>query len=439
MFKTPSDLSTFLKLFSDCFHIQSNLVTLLQKPKLSDAHIQQAQARAKDQYNNNTYNNNNSNNNQVVTNTTAIQTQTTSLPVTSNINNRMQSPVIRNNVDFKLNEPVTVNNNVNVTNAINNNTIQSAGVVKSQPNSGFDSLINENDVKLENLCEKNCPTSNTGSYYSNQIQHSTGNAYSLSSASTTNSTPIQTAPSSPSNHSTEKINNTKNLFIQRINSLVIKTLAENMEKDKQAMSSLQNNTAAVGGLNHGNNVVSSGTGGSGGSEPKSQQSTPNSSPQHTNYFVGDTWKIKILQNTRVISTIKECSFVTEAILKSAENNSVVVSFDCEGINLGTKGQLTLLEIGTTRGEAFIFDILTCPDMLVNGGLKELLESNNVIKVIHDCRNDSVNLFNQYNILLRNIFDTQVGVSCYKMFHDRFIICFLFILGRSCSTTVSRSW
>jgi exonuclease 3'-5' domain-containing protein 1 len=43
MFKTPCDLSTFLKLFSDCFHIQSNLVTLLQKPKLSDAHIKQAQ------------------------------------------------------------------------------------------------------------------------------------------------------------------------------------------------------------------------------------------------------------------------------------------------------------------------------------------------------------------------------------------------------------
>lgn len=86
MFKTSNDLSTFLKLFSDCFHIQSNLVTLLQKPKLSDAYIQQAQNRTRDQSNNNF--------------------------VTSSPNyNRTQSPAMRtssnNNAvgDFKLNEP----------------------------------------------------------------------------------------------------------------------------------------------------------------------------------------------------------------------------------------------------------------------------------------------------------------------------------------------
>lgn len=45
MFKTSNDLSTFLKLFSNCFHIQSNLVTLLQKPVLSDLHIQQQHAQ----------------------------------------------------------------------------------------------------------------------------------------------------------------------------------------------------------------------------------------------------------------------------------------------------------------------------------------------------------------------------------------------------------
>lgn len=27
-------------------------------------------------------------------------------------------------------------------------------------------------------------------------------------------------------------------------------------------------------------------------------------------------------------------------------------------------------------------------------------------MIHDCRNDSVNLFNQFRILLKNVFDTQ---------------------------------
>lgn len=55
---------------------------------------------------------------------------------------------------------------------------------------------------------------------------------------------------------------------------------------------------------------------------------------------------------------------------------------------------------------FIFDVLTCPEIVVAGGLKKLLESESVIKVIHDCRNDSVNLFAQFEILLTNVFDTQ---------------------------------
>lgn len=102
MFKTSGDLTTFLKIFSDCFHIQSNLVTLLHKPKLSDAYIQQAQARTRDQLSNN-YNN-------------ATTTR------------RTQSPVVLG--DFKLNEPVS-----NVGGGSGGSPAN-----RSEPNSGFDSL-----------------------------------------------------------------------------------------------------------------------------------------------------------------------------------------------------------------------------------------------------------------------------------------------------------
>lgn len=338
MFKTPNDLTTFFKLFSDCFHIQANLVTLLQRPKLSDAYIEQAKSRARDQFNNN-----------------------------ANVNMqsfiRTQSPIIRNNNpsvgDFKLNELVS-NNQIN--SGINNQTNN-----RSEPNSGFDSLITENDVKLENLCETNCPSSTTGSYYSKTTP---APATTIGSVEKTNT-----------------VNNNKNTtFKQYVDNLVKKTLAENFEKDKQTMNTLQ-------------------------TEPIKNQSSQNTSPVHTtnNYFVGDTWKVKVLQNTKVISNIKDSTFVTDAILKSSLNNQVVLSFDCEGVNLGAKGQLTLLEIGTTKGEAFIFDVLSCPEMITEGGLKTLLESENVIKVIHDCRNDSGNLFNQFNILMKNVFDTQVRI------------------------------
>lgn len=155
-----------------------------------------------------------------------------------------------------------------------------------------------------------------------------------------------------------------------------------MEKDKANMGSLQQN----------------------------ERSSPNMSPVHSpvNYFHGDTWKLRVLQNTKVISNVKESVFVTDALLRSAAGTQAVVSMDCEGINLGVRGQITLLELGTTRGEAFIFDVHTCPQIMLDGGLKNLLESEIVIKVIHDCRNDSVNLYNQFGVKMRNVFDTQSG-------------------------------
>lgn len=243
--------------------------------------------------------------------------------------------------------------------------------VKSEPNSGFDSFVPDFEMKLDNLCENNCPKSGSSSNISSPIS---------------NTSPAS-SPISNNNDRTA-VSNKNQTLKQRINSLVIKTLVENLEKDKQSVSYQTSN----------NHAYSNGSDGRTAHNPVS--------PSH-NYFVGDTWKIKILQNTRVISTIKESLFVTDAILKSGINGEqIVVSLDCEGINLGVKGQITLIEVGTTRGEAFIFDVLTCPQIMTDGRLKMLLEDDRVIKVIHDCRNDSVNLYTQFQTVLRNVFDTQ---------------------------------
>ncbi|XP_055921597.1 uncharacterized protein LOC129952797 [Eupeodes corollae] len=375
MFKTPSDLTTFLRLFSDCFNIQANLVTLLQKPKLSDSHIQQAQAKSREQYNaiNNIVNNNQMNTQ--LSTSSPVQQQRIHSPVFRSVsNNSNYSNNCNNNTiapNFKLNEPVS---NVNT-----NSTFSSRG----EPNSGCESFVMSSELQIENLCERNCPSPSTSSYYG--------------SSSVQNPSPNPIVPSTHSQQPTvpERINSQNQTLKQRINNLVIRTLAENFEKDKQSMAALGDH--AKSGL---------------GFVPQQQQQPQQYSPAHSpshNYFVGDTWKIKILQNTRVISTIKESLFVTDAILKFAQKNqSVVISVDCEGINLGVKGEITLIEIGTTRGEAFIFDVLTCPELVSDGGLKNLLEHDCVIKVIHDCRNDSVNMYSQFGVLLRNVFDTQAA-------------------------------
>lgn len=385
MFKTQNDLSTFLKLFSNCFQIQSNLVTLLQKPVLSDLHIQQQTARAKDCLNNN-------------------------YSVSLTPANRTQSPVARSVGDFRLNEPVsnvkvTTNGGLNNNNSSNNNNNNNSNNNnKNEPNSGFDSYIPDFDLNMENLCENNCPK--------NVINVSTSEPNSLTQISDTSS-PLSNrspamSPTPPADRSTDRSNfagNKHQSLKQRINNLVIKTLAEN-EKDRpntainvQQANQVNNANATAPGAN----LLNSGLQVSAG-----KASADNST---SNMFIGDTWKIKVLQNTRVIATVNESQFVTEAIAKSAtKDEPVVISVDCEGINLGLKGELTLVEIGTVRGEAFIFDVLQCPNIVTEGGLKSLLENENVIKIIHDCRNDSVNLFVQFKVLLRNVFDTQVCLT-----------------------------
>jgi exonuclease 3'-5' domain-containing protein 1 len=352
IFKTPSDLTTFLKLFSDCFNVQSNLVTLLQKPKISENHIHHAEK-----------------------------------VLYKNSLNQSSTPVIG---DFKLNEPVS-NNNM-MTN--NNKTYKSnspcgnynddslsngRNSMNDLPSVGFGHTFHE--IQLENLCLKNCPSKITYHPQSQMV---------LAEQQTGTTAPQPTTAQAPKTER-ERERRTNLTLKQRISSLVTKTLAENEEKDKRSLNVIQppNN----------------------GSMSSSNSSSTATSPVHANksYFLSNTWKIKVLQNTQVISTVKESLFVCDAIMKSAQapDERVVISFDSKGVNLGVKGQLTIIEIGTVRGEAFIFDLQQCPEMVLDGGLKMLLEDENIIKIIHDCRNDSFNLYSQYNILLRNVFDTQV--------------------------------
>lgn len=397
MFKTPNDLGTFLKLFSNCFLIQSNLVTLLQMPVLSDMHIQQQHARAKDCLNNNY--------------TSAVLTQSTLLTA------RTQSPTSRSTTtigDFKLNEPISnakvtaTNGNGNNSSTGNNNNQNSNNNNnnKSEPNSDFNNYIPDFDIKMDNLCENNCPKiTQTSPLSPSQSESNSLTQTSNASTPLSNRSPAM-SPIPPIQSANERSNfagNKNQSLKQRINSLVIKTLAENQKEDRGSPAIIVNQNNQL------NNTIASATNQNSTNANNQTATGPTKNDQSNNLFVGDTWKIKVLQFTRVIATVNESLFVTEAITKLATaNEPVVISVDCEGINLGIKGDLTLIEIGTVHGEAFIFDVFLCPAIMSEGGLKALLENDNVIKVIHDCRNDSVNLFNQFKVLLRNVFDTQVG-------------------------------
>lgn len=191
--------------------------------------------------------------------------------------------------------------------------------------------IVENNINIRNQSDVNTlATTDSNNLNENNLTHS-----NLKILTNNNEVAEKVSPqiSSVSSHK-------QNLSLkQRINSLVMKTLADNTEKDRSLAASSVNN-----------GIGSNST---------------------------DNWKNKIVQSTRVIANVKESLQIIEEIMKKTNS---AVSFDCEGTNLGIKGQLTLFQIGLPSGQAYIFDLITCPSLVTLGGLHKLLESESVIKV-----------------------------------------------------------
>jgi hypothetical protein len=91
------------------------------------------------------------------------------------------------------------------------------------------------------------------------------------------------------------------------------------------------------------------------------------------------------------------------------------ALDIEG-DLSKNGQLSLIQIGaklkpnSNSISVHIFDILSCPDIMTEGGLADLLMHTGITKVIHDCRRDSEALLCQHGVELCDVFDTQAAHS-----------------------------
>ncbi|PIK52698.1 putative exosome component 10-like [Apostichopus japonicus] len=116
----------------------------------------------------------------------------------------------------------------------------------------------------------------------------------------------------------------------------------------------------------------------------------------------------------VIEDVESCKREVARLQRRArEGRQLILAIDCEGVNLGKEGPLTLIQIGTEEGEVFVFDVLATPDpkdMFIGGGLKVLLENPNIRKVIHDCRSDQCALYFQFGVTLTNVFDTSAAYT-----------------------------
>ena len=95
--------------------------------------------------------------------------------------------------------------------------------------------------------------------------------------------------------------------------------------------------------------------------------------------------------------------VCGSILRDAK----VIAFDCEGIDLCREGALSIVQLATKK-YCFLFDVYQQKkEAEIVKMLKDILESDSIIKVIHDVRMDCDALLHQFGIRVTNIHDTQV--------------------------------
>ncbi|KAE9416669.1 hypothetical protein Angca_002632 [Angiostrongylus cantonensis] len=96
----------------------------------------------------------------------------------------------------------------------------------------------------------------------------------------------------------------------------------------------------------------------------------------------------------------------------------VVGLDFKTVTVGIDGELFLsLCVVATQFQIGVFDLASSDVIIMESGLRDILESNSVTKVIHDARRVGSLLAHKYAVHMVNIFDTQVAHTILQ--HDKF--------------------
>jgi DNA polymerase I-like protein with 3'-5' exonuclease and polymerase domains len=90
-----------------------------------------------------------------------------------------------------------------------------------------------------------------------------------------------------------------------------------------------------------------------------------------------------------------------------------LALDCEGVELGRHGTIEIVSLvfHVAPKDTFLLDVGESGNSTFReeriSALKRLLESSNVIKIIHDCKKDSDALYHYSKIKLCKVHDTSV--------------------------------
>lgn len=78
---------------------------------------------------------------------------------------------------------------------------------------------------------------------------------------------------------------------------------------------------------------------------------------------------------KLVTDTEKCKDITSLL-----SQEKILAVDCQGVYRGSHLRLTLLQIGTSRGDVYLFDVQENRDLLSGGPLRNLLESENIEKV-----------------------------------------------------------
>lgn len=81
------------------------------------------------------------------------------------------------------------------------------------------------------------------------------------------------------------------------------------------------------------------------------------------------------EEPELVTSMKECERIASLLKHEA-----ILALDCQGVYRGSHLRLTLLQIGTSKGKVYLFDVQVNPIFLFTAGLRHLLESKDIEKV-----------------------------------------------------------
>uniref|UniRef100_A0A8C9GVT8 3'-5' exonuclease domain-containing protein n=1 Tax=Piliocolobus tephrosceles TaxID=591936 RepID=A0A8C9GVT8_9PRIM len=118
------------------------------------------------------------------------------------------------------------------------------------------------------------------------------------------------------------------------------------------------------------------------------------------------------KNIFYINNLEDCKkYIKDIHQEFIKKKINVIGLDIEGYKIGRYGIVSILQI--CLSDVYIFDLYKCDNnYLIIKYIKNLLENEEIIKVLHDCREDCSILYNQYNIKLNNVFDCQVAYNLF---------------------------